>query len=171
MRHERSTRAQVLASGMEVALGPVFAGDRVDFLAELLGGTVVDFCREPTVRTEVWREGRPWQVVPLERVHEDEAVRYRSHLVTLPSAGAYTVIFRAEGNATAEVWNDRLISTRSVRESPEQIVYPGKLTVSPVPWSPGRIIMYASLAGTALGVVFAAGMAVIGQYVRSPLRR
>ena len=70
----------------------------------------------------------------------------------------------------AEVWDDRLISTRSVRVSPVQIVYPGKLTVSPVPWSPGRIIMYVSLVGTALGVVCAAGMAFIGQYVRSPLR-
>ena len=33
----------------------------------------------------------------------------------------------------AEVWDDRLISTRSLRVSPVQIVYPAKLTVSPAP--------------------------------------
>jgi von Willebrand factor type A domain len=170
MRHERSTTSQVLASEDGGAQEPVFAGDRVELLAGLVGGTAVDFRREPTVRAEVWRDGQPWQVFPLERVHEGEPVRYRSQLVTLPSAGAYTVTFRAEGNAMAEVWDDRLISTRSARVSPVQIVYPGKLTVSPVPWSPGRIIMYVSLVGTALGVVCAVGMAFIGQYVRSPLR-
>jgi hypothetical protein len=170
LRHERSTTSQVLASGNGAAQEPVFAGDRVELLAELVGGTAVDFHREPTVRAEVWREGQPWQVVPLERVHEGEAVRYRSPVVTLPSAGAYTVTFRAEGNAMAEVWDERLISTRSVRVSPVQIVYPGKLTVSSAPWTLGRIIMYGSLVGTALGVVFAAGMAFIGQYVRRPLR-
>ena len=49
-------------------------------------------------------------------------MRYRSQLFTLPSAGAYTVTFRAEGNAMAEVWDDRLISTRSLRVNPVQIV-------------------------------------------------
>ncbi|HEX9867371.1 MAG TPA: vWA domain-containing protein [Candidatus Tectomicrobia bacterium] len=170
MRHERSTTSQVLASEDAGAHEPVFAGDRVELLAELVGGTAVDFRREPTVRAEVWRDGQPWQVFPLERVHAGEPVRYRSQLVTLPAAGAYTVTFRAEGNAMAEVWDDRLISTRSVRVSPVQMIYPGKLTVFPAPWSPGRIIMYVSLVGTALGVVVAAGMAFIGQYVRSPLR-
>jgi hypothetical protein len=45
----------------------VFAGDRVEPLAELAGGTAVDFRREPTVRAEVRREDPPWQVFPLER--------------------------------------------------------------------------------------------------------
>jgi hypothetical protein len=170
MRHEPSTTSQVLASGMAAAQELVFAGDHVELSAKLVGGSAVDFRREPTVHAEVWRDGQPWQVFALERVHEGETVRYRSQLLTLPLAGAYTVTFRAEGNAMEEVWDDRLISTRSVRASPVQIVYSGKLTVSPAPWSPGRIMMYVSLVGTALGVVCAAGMAFIGQYVRSPLR-
>jgi von Willebrand factor type A domain len=170
IRHEQSTTSRVLASGHEGAQEPVFAGDRVELLAELIGGTAVDFRREPTVRAEVWREGQPWQAVPLERVQGGEAVRYRSQLVTLPSAGSYTVTFRVEGHAMAEVWDDRLISTRSLRVSPVQIVYPGKLTVSPALWTPAHIMMYVSLVGTALGVAFAVGMAFIGQYVRSPLR-
>jgi hypothetical protein len=97
-------------------------------------------------------------------------VRYRSRLFTLPSAGAYTVTFRAEGNAMAEVWDDRLISTRSLRVNPVQIVYPAQLTVAPVPWTLGRIITYVSVMGMALGVAGAAGMAFIGHYVRAPLR-
>jgi hypothetical protein len=170
MRHGRSTTSRVLASGHGGAQDPVFVGDRVELLAELVDGTAVDFRREPTVRAEVWREGQPGQVFSLQRVNEGEAVRYRSQLVTLPSAGAYTVTFRVEGSAMAEVWDDRLISTRSVRVSPIQIVYPGKLTVSPAPWTTGRIMTYVSLVGTALGVALVVGMAFIGQYVRIPLR-
>jgi hypothetical protein len=170
MRHGLSTTSQVLASGNGGAQGPVFAGDRVELLAELVGGTAVDFRREPTVRAEVQREGQPWQVFPLARANEGEAVRYRSHPFTFPAAGAYTVTFRAEGNAMAEVWDDRLISTRSLRVSPVQIVFPGKLTVSPVPWTTGRIIKYVSLVGMVLGVALAVGMTFIGHYVRTPLR-
>jgi von Willebrand factor type A domain len=170
MRHGLSTTSQVLASGKRGAQEPVFTGDRVELLAELVGGTAVDFRREPTVRAEIQREGQPWQVFPLERANEGEAVRYRSHPFTFPAAGAYTVIFRAEGNAMAEVWDDRLISTRSLRVSPVQIVFPGKLTVSPVPWTTGRIIKYVSLVGMVLGVALAVGMTFIGHYVRTPLR-
>jgi hypothetical protein len=170
MRHGSVATSRVLASGDGVAQEPVFTGDRVELLAELAGGTAVDFRREPTVRAEVGREGQPWHVYPLERVNEGETVRYRSQLFTLPAAGAYTVTFRAEGTAMAEVWDDRLISTRSLRASAVQIVYPGKLTVLPAPWTTGRIVKYISLVAMALGVAVAAGMAVIGQYVRSPLR-
>jgi hypothetical protein len=170
MRHGAVTTSRVLASGDGVAQEPVFTGDRVELLAELAGGTAADFRREPTVRAEVGRAGQPWQVFPLERVNEGKTVRYRSQLFTLPSAGAYTVTFRAEGNAMAEVWDDRLISTRSLRASPVQIVYPGKLTVLPAPWTTGRVIKYVSVVAMALGAAFAAGMAFIGQYVRSPLR-
>jgi von Willebrand factor type A domain len=169
MRHGPSAASRVLASGNGRAQEPVFAGDRVELLAELADGPAVDFRREPTVRAEVWREGQPWQVFPLERVNEGETVRYRSQRFTLPSAGAYTVTFRAEGNAMAEVWDDRLISTRSLRASPVQIVYPGKLTVASAPWTTGRIVKYVSLVGMALGVACAAGMALIAHYVRTPL--
>jgi hypothetical protein len=169
MRHGPLVAARVLASGDGRAQEPLFAGDRIELLAELAGSSAVDFRREPTVWAEVWREGQPWQVFPLERVNEGETVRYHSQLFTLPSAGAYSVTFRAEGNAMAEVWDDRLISTRSLRVSPVQIVYPGKLTVSPAPWTTGRIIKYVSLLGTALGVAFAAGMVLLSHYVRTPL--
>jgi hypothetical protein len=124
MRHGLSTASPVLASSNGRAQEAVFAGDRVELLAELAGGTAVDFRREPMVRAEVWRNGQSWQVFPLERVSQGETVRYRSQLFTLPSAGAYTVTFRAEGNAIAEVWDDRLISTKSLRVNPVQIVYP-----------------------------------------------
>jgi hypothetical protein len=170
MRHGLSTASPVLASSNGRAQEAVFAGDRVELLAELAGGTAVDFRREPMVRAEVWRNGQSWQVFPLERVSQGETVRYRSQLVTLPSAGAYTVTFRAEGNAIAEVWDDRLISTKSLRVNPVQIVYPTKLTVAPMPWTTSRIIKYISLVGMALGMACAAGMAFIGHYVRIPLR-
>jgi hypothetical protein len=170
MRYGPVAASRVLASGNGHAQEAVFAGDRLELLAELADGPAVDFRREPTVRAEVWREGQPWQVFPLERVNEGATVRYRSQRFTIPSAGAYTVTFRAEGNAMAEVWDDRLISTRSWRASPVQIVYPGKLTVSAAPWTAGRIVKYVSLVGMALGVVFAAGMALIARYVRTPLR-
>jgi hypothetical protein len=169
-RYEGSTASPVLASGMMGATEPVLAGDRIQLLAEPVGGTAIDFRREPTVRAEVWRDGQPWQVFPLERSYEGEVVRYRSQLVTLPSAGPYRVTFRAEGNAATEVWDDRLIGMQSVQVSPIQLVYSAKLIAAPVPWSLGRISMYISVVGTALGVVFAAGMAFIGQYVRRPLR-
>lgn len=169
MRHGPLATSRVLGSRNGLAQEPVFAGDRVELLAELAGGTVVDFRREPTVRAEVLREGQPWQVFPLERVNEGETVRYRSQLFTLPAAGAYTVTFRAEGNAMTEVWDDRLISTRSLRVSPVQIVFPGRLMVSPAPWTTGRIIKYISLIGMAVGVAFGAGMALLAQYVRAPL--
>jgi hypothetical protein len=170
MRHGLSTASPVLASGNGRAQEAVFAGDRVELLAELAGGTAVDFRREPTVRAEVWRNGQSWQVFPFERVSQGETVRYHSRLFTLPSAGAYTVTFRADGNAMAEVWDDRLISTKSLRVNPVQIVYPTKLTVEPMPWTTGRIIKYISLVGMALGMACAAGMAFIGHYVRTPLR-
>jgi hypothetical protein len=170
MRHKPSVTSTVLGSANGVAQEPVFAGDRLELVAEVAGGTVVEFHREPTVRADVWREGHPWQVFPLERVSEGEKVRYRSPLFTLPTAGAYKVTFRAEGNAMTEVWDDRLISTRSLRTSPVQIVFPGKLIVSPVPWTTGRIVKYVSLTGMAIFVAFGAGMAFIAQYVRSPLR-
>ena len=170
MRHGPFATSPVLASGNGRPQEAVFAGDRVELLAELAGGTAVDFRREPTVRAEVRREDQPWQVFPLERVNEGETVRYRSQLFTLPSAGAYAVTFRAEGNAMEEVWDDRLISSKSWRANPVQIVYPGKLTVSPAPWTTGRIMKYVSLVGMALGVACAAGMAFIGHYVRTPLR-
>jgi hypothetical protein len=169
MRHGASTTSTVLGSSNGLAQASVFAGDRVELLADLAGGTAVDFRREPTVRAEVWREGQPWQVIPLARVKEGEAVRYRSQLVTLPAAGMYAVTFRAEGNAMAEVWDDRLISTRSLRVSPVQIVFPGKFTVSPAPWTTGRIIKYVSLIGMAVGIALAAGTTLIARYVRSPM--
>jgi hypothetical protein len=170
MRRGPSTTSPVLASGNGRVQEAVFAGDRVELLAELAGGTAVDFRREPMVRAEVWRDGQSWQMFPLGRVSEGESVRYRSQLFTLPAAGAYTVTFRAEGNAIAEVWDDRLISTKSLRVNPVQIIYPAKLTVSPTPWTGGRIIKYVVLVGMALGVAGAAGMAFIGHYVRTPLR-
>jgi hypothetical protein len=170
MRHVSSSTSPILASSNGRVQEAVFAGDRVELLAELAGGTTVDFRREPTVRAEVWRDGHSWQMLPLERVSEGETVRYRSQLVTLPSAGAYTVTFRAEGNAMTEVWDDRLISTKSLRMNPVQILYPAKLTVSPTPWTAGRVITYVSLVGMALAVAGAAGMAFIGHYVRTPLR-
>jgi hypothetical protein len=169
MRHGASTTSTVLGSSNGLAQASVFAGDRVELLADLAGGTAVDFRREPTVRAEVWREGQSWQVIPLARVKEGEAVRYRSQLLTLPAAGMYAVTFRAEGNAMAEVWDDRLISTRSLRVSPVQIVFPGKFTVSPAPWTTGRIIKYVSLIGMAVGIALAAGMTLIARYVRSPM--
>lgn len=169
MRHGASTTSTVLGSSNGLAQASVFAGDRVELLADLAGGTAVDFRREPTVRAEVWREGQPWQVIPLARVKEGEAVRYRSQLLTLPAAGMYAVTFRAEGNAMAEVWDDRLISTRSLRVSPVQIVFPGKFTVSPAPWTTGRIIKYVSLIGMAVGIALAAGTTLIARYVRSPM--
>jgi von Willebrand factor type A domain len=170
MRHGLSSAAPVLASGNGRAQETIFAGDRVELVAELAGGTAVDFRREPMVRAEVWRNGQSWQVFPLERVSQGETVRYRSQLFTLPSAGPYSVTFRVEGNSMAEVWDDRLISTKSLRVHPVQIVYPTKLTVTPTPWTAGRIIKYISLVGMALGMACAAGMAFIGHYVRTPLR-
>jgi hypothetical protein len=170
MRHVSSSTSPILASSNGRVQEAVFAGDRVELLAELAGGTTVDFRHEPTVRAEVWRDGHSWQMLPLERVSEGETVRYRSQLFTLPSAGAYTVTFRAEGNAMTEVWDDRLISTKSLRMNPVQILYPAKLTVSPTPWTAGRVITYVSLVGMALAVAGAAGMAFIGHYVRTPLR-
>jgi hypothetical protein len=88
----------------------------------------------------------------------------------MPTAGAYTVTFRAEGSAVAEVWDDRLVSTRSVRVTPVQIVFPGQLIVSPVPWTTGRLLTYLLLGGSAIGVAGAAGLAFIAQFVRAPLR-
>jgi hypothetical protein len=170
MRHGPSAISRVLGSANGLAQEPVFAGDRLELLAELAGGTAVEFRREPTVRAEVWREGQPRQVFALERVNEGEMVRYRSQLFTLPAAGAYAVTFRAEGHAMAEVWDARLISTRSLRVSPVQIVFPGRLTVSSAPWTTGRIIKYVSLMGLAVGVALGAGMGLIAQYVRPPLR-
>jgi hypothetical protein len=170
MRHELSTVSAVLASDNGRAQAPVFAGDRIELLAELVGGTVVDFRREPLVQAEVGRDGQSWHVFPLDRVSQGETVLYRSQLFTLPSAGAYSVTFRAEGNARAEVWDDRLISTKSLRVNPVQIIYPTTLTVASMPWTTGRIIKYVSLGGMALGMVCAAGMAFIGHYIRTPLR-
>jgi hypothetical protein len=170
MRNGPSTASPVLASSDGHAQAAVFAGDRVELLAELVGGTAVAFRREPTVRAEVWQNGQSWQAFPLERGSDGETVRYRSRLVTLPSAGAYTVMFRAEGSAMAEVWDDRLISTKSLRVNPMQIVYSAKLTVSSMPWTTGRVIKYVSLGGMALGMACAAGLAFIGHYVRPPLR-
>jgi hypothetical protein len=69
-----------------------------------------------------------------------------------------------------EVWDDRLISTKSWRMNPVQIVYPAKLTVSSMPWTAARIIKYVSVVGMALAVTCAAGMAFIGHCVRAPLR-
>ena len=170
LRHGPAEPARVLESKHGVAQAPLFAGDRVELVAELAGGTMADFRREPTVRADVRRDGQPWQAFPLERVKEGDTVRYRSKLFTLPAAGAYTVIFRAEGSAMAEVWDDRLISTRSVRVNPVQIVFPGKLLVSSAPWTPGRLIKYLSLGGVALGIAISAGMAGIAHFVRTPLR-
>jgi hypothetical protein len=170
MRHGFSLATPVLASGNGHVQEPIFAGERVELLAELAGGIAVDFRREPIVRAEVRRNGQSWQVFPLERVSQTETVRFRSQLFTLPSAGAYGVTFRAEGNAMAEVWDDRLVSTKSLRVNPVQIVYPTQLTVAPTPWTVGRIFKYISMVGMALGMGFAAGLAFIGHYVRAPLR-
>lgn len=170
VRHGSTEPGRVLESGHSLAQPPVYAGDQLELLAEVAGGTAVDFRREPTVRAELARDGRPWQVVSLERVREGDTVRYRSPLVTMPTAGVYTVTFRAEGSARAEVWDDRLVSTRSWRVSPVQIVFPGRLTVSPMPWTAGRILKYAGLGGGAVGFAVAAGMAVIARFVRAPLR-
>jgi hypothetical protein len=170
VRHGPSSPAPILTSSNGHVHETVYAGDRVELLAELAGGPAVDFHREPTVRAEVWRDGQAWQTLALERVRAEEAVRYRSPLLTLPAAGAYSMTFRAEGNAVAEVWDERLISTKSLRVNPVQIVYPATLTVSPRPWTTGRIAMSVSLVGMALGMAGAAGMAFIGHYVRTPLR-
>jgi von Willebrand factor type A domain len=169
MRHGRSYAGPVLTSGNGRVQETLFAGDRVELLAELAGGTAVDFRREPMVRAEVWHNGQSWQVFPLERGSQGETVRYRSQLFTLPSAGAYSVTFRAEGDARAEVWDDRLISTKSLRVNPVQIVYPTTLTVAPTPWTAGRIIKYISVVGIALTIACVAGMAFIGHFVRTPL--
>jgi hypothetical protein len=170
MRHGSMESMRVLESQNGAAQPPVYAGDQVELLAELAGGTAVDFRREPTVRAEVARAGRPWQVFPLDRAKTGGAGRYRSALFTLPAAGVYTVTFRAEGNAMAEVWDDRLVSTRSLRVNPVQIVFPGQLTVSPAPWTTGRIIKYVLLGGSAIGFVVATGMAIVAQFIRAPLR-
>jgi von Willebrand factor type A domain len=170
MRHGPPSASPVLTSSNGSGQEAVFAGDRVELLAELAGSTAVDFRREPTVRAEIRRDGQAWQVFPLERVSEGDTVRYRSQHFTLPSAGAYTVTFRAEGNTTAEVWDDRLISTKSLRMNPVQIVYPGKLIVAPTPWTTGRISKYVVVMGMALSMACAGGMAFIGHYVRTPLR-
>jgi hypothetical protein len=170
MRHGSSTTSPVLASSNGGVEEAIFVGDRVHLSAEVAGSTAIDFRREPTVRAEVWRDGQSWQVFPLERASDGETVRYRSQLFTLSSAGVYTVTFRAEGTTMAEVWDDRPISTKSLRMNPVQIVYPVTLTVSPTPWTTGRIIKYISLGGAAFGVACAAAMAFIGHYVRSPLR-
>ncbi|HXH12867.1 MAG TPA: VWA domain-containing protein [Alphaproteobacteria bacterium] len=170
LRHGPKASTRVLESRNGQAQAPVYAGDQVELLAELAGGTVVDFHREPTVRAEVMREGQPWQVLPLDRVREGDTVRYRSRPITVPAAGTYTVTFRAEGSAMAEVWDDRLVSTRSLRVNPVQIVFPGQLQVSPLPWTMGRIVKYVALGGSAIGLAVAAGLAVIAQFVRVPLR-
>jgi von Willebrand factor type A domain len=170
MRHRSSTTSPVLASSHGGVEEAIFVGDRVQLSAEPAGGTAVDFRREPTVRAEVRRDGQSWQVFPLERASDGETVRYRSQLFTLSSAGVYTVTFRAEGTTMAEVWDDRLISTKSLRMNPVQIVYPVTLTVSPTPWTTGRIVKYVSMGGMALGMVCAAVMAFIGHYVRPSLR-
>jgi hypothetical protein len=148
----------------------VFVGDRVELSAELVGGTAVDFRREPSVRAEVWHDGQAWQSFPLERVGPGETVRYRSQPFRLSSAGAYTITFRVEGQALAEVWDDRLISTKSVRVNPIEIVYPAQLSVLPEPWTTGRLLKYVSLVGMLAGAACAAGTAFIGHYVRTPLR-
>jgi hypothetical protein len=160
----------VLASGNGAAQEAVFAGDRLELLADLAGSSGVDFRREPMVRVEIRREDQLWQIFPLERLNVEGTVRYRSQPFTFPAPGTYTVTFRAEGNTMTEVWDDRLISTRSLRASPVQIVFPGKLTVSPAPWTTSRIVKYVSLAALALGVALAGGMILLGRYVRSPLR-
>jgi hypothetical protein len=170
LRLSEAGTVQVLASRQETAQAPVYAGDRVELLAELAGGTAVDFRHEPTIRAEIARDGHVEQVVPLERVREGEAVRYRSQPVVLPAAGAYAVTFRAEGHAMAEVWDDRLISTRSWRVHPIQIVFRGSMTVAPTPWTPGRILTYVGLGGGGLALVTMAGMAAIAQLARTPLR-
>jgi hypothetical protein len=170
MRHGPSTTSPVLASSHGGVEEAIFVGDRVELLAELAGNTTIAFRHEPTVRADVWRDGQSWQGFPLTRVIDAATVRYRSHPFTLSSAGAYTVTFRAEGDAMAEVWDDRLISTQSVRVNPVQIVYPVKLTVSPTPWTTGRMIKAVSAVGMALGIACAAVMAFIGHYIRTPLR-
>jgi hypothetical protein len=170
MRHGPDDVLRVLESDNGVKQQPVYVGDRVEMLAEVAGGTMVDFRREPTVLAEVGQEGRPWRVIPLERVRDGQTMRYRSQLVTLPGVGTYTVTFRAEGNAMSEVWDDRLVSTRSLRMNPVQIVFPGKLIVSPAPWTQGRIIKYVTLAGVLLAMAVGFGMVGIAQYVRTPLR-
>jgi hypothetical protein len=170
VRHGSIASSSILASGNGMAQEPVFAGERVELRADLAGGTKVDFRREPMVHADIRREDHPWQMFPLERVNDGGTVRYRSQPFTLPAAGTYTVTFRAEGSTMTEVWDDRLISTRSLRISPVHIVFPGKLTVSPAPWTPGRIITYVSLLGLALGLVGGGGMAVIARYIRAPLR-
>jgi hypothetical protein len=170
MRHDLSSASAVLASGNGHAQAPVFAGDRIELLAEPSGGPTVDFRREPIVRAEVGRNGQSWQVFPLDRVSQGETIHYRSQRFTLPAAGAYSVTFRAEANAMAEVWDDRVINTKSLRVNPVQIMYPTTLTVSPMPWTIGRVIQYVSLLAMAVGMACAAGMAFIGHYVRTPLR-
>jgi hypothetical protein len=169
MRHGSAESIRVLESRNGLAQPPVYAGDQVELLAELAGGTMVDFHREPTVRAEVARAGQPWQVFPLERVRAGDTIRYRSQRFSVPTAGAYMVTFRAEGSAMAEVWDDRLVSTRSLRMNPVQIVFPGQLTVSPAPWTTARIFKYVVLGGSAIGIAVAAGMVVITQFVRAPL--
>jgi hypothetical protein len=169
-RHGSSGTSRVLASGNGAVQEQVFAGDRLELLADLAGGPGVDFRREPVVRAEIRHEDQLWQIFPLDRLNAEGTVRYRSQPFTFPAPGPYTVTFRAEGNTMTEVWDDRLISTRSLRASPVQIVFPGKLTVSPAPWTTSRIIKYASLIVLALGVALVGGMMLLGRYVRSPLR-
>jgi hypothetical protein len=170
LRHGPDDVARVLESDNGVTQQPVYVGDRLELFAEVAGGTMVDFRREPTVSAEVGREGRPSQVIPLERVRDGQTMRYRSKPVTLPAVGTYAVTFRAEGNAVTEVWDDRLISTRSLRVNPVQIVFPGKLTVSSAPWTSRRILKYITLGGVLLGLAAGVGMVITAHFVRTPLR-
>jgi len=48
-------------------------------------------------------------------------------------------------------------------------VFPGKLTVSPLPWTMGRILKYVAFGGVMLGIAVGVGMVVIAQYARTPL--
>jgi len=67
------------------------------------------------------------------------------------------------------VWDERIISTSSLRTSPVQIVFPGHLSVYPAPWTPRRIIMYAALGVVALTLMGSSGMAVTAHFLRTPL--
>jgi len=160
---------RVLGSGKGMSQPPVFAEDRLELVAELSGRMPVDFQHEPTLHGEIVRAGQALQVLPLERMQEGETVRYRSKPFSLSVPGTYGVVFRAEGHTTAEVWDERVISTRSLRTSPMQIVFPGELTVSPIPWTPGRLGKYLAAGVLAMASTIAAGMALLGNFVRTPL--
>jgi hypothetical protein len=169
MRYGSPPPSPVPPSDQEPGQPPLLVGDRLQLVAELSGRATVEFRHEPTLRGEVSRAGQPPHVFPLDRAKEGETVRYRSQPFSPQAAGTYTVLFRAEGTTTTEVWDERVISTRNLRASPVQIMFSTALTALPTPWTPGRLVKYVSLGAMIAAVAIALGMVFIAHVVRTPL--